>query len=577
VICNFDRRLHDRLAEQTDRQTSTVQTDRDRPRNKSCEKVSSAHAEKKNGGAPPGTDPRAPHRVAHDKMNTSTRVAGKGKGPTQARKRVKLETGQAAGTAEAKEEEDYGEGITLFSHPSTRRHDAKDAGRSGAGVRDGGADVLPNRITLDEDGGDTFGGGEGSFRALGLTQWLSNNVVAMGITRPTPVQRGCIPAILQGRDVIGTAQTGTGKTAAFALPILQLLGADPYGIFCLCLTPTRELATQIADQFVAFSTGMTLRCQVILGGEDIRSQAAALVSRPHIVVATPGRLMEHFMYDDALAKAFSKLQCLVLDEADRLLDPGFEAELRIIMHNLPTERRQTLLFSATITRSIAALQEVTMKKAIHFEAFEGLKVVERCKQEYCFVPAKVKEVYLVHLLSKAEAWGVRSVIVFAGTIHTCQLLQETLTLLGVETVALHAVKKQRHRVASLARFKSGEVRILIATDVASRGLDIPTVDLVINHDVPVVPRDYVHRVGRTARAGRGGRAITLVSQYDISLIHQIEELTGVDIVEVPGLEEADVLKDITRVFAARRGAKMKMGENGGFDDQLRQRKSRMTS
>eukprot|EP00227_Mantoniella_beaufortii_P018351 CAMPEP_0197579542 /NCGR_PEP_ID=MMETSP1326-20131121/3533_1 /TAXON_ID=1155430 /ORGANISM="Genus nov. species nov., Strain RCC2288" /LENGTH=554 /DNA_ID=CAMNT_0043143049 /DNA_START=74 /DNA_END=1738 /DNA_ORIENTATION=+ len=488
------------------------------------------------------------------------------------------------------QEEEDDEGFSLF--PSTigswtaRNKAANDVGggaKEASGVGDGDdADDLPPpqlRIRLGEETAEDMAasrGGEAAFRALGLNQWISANVVAMGITRPTPVQRGCIPAILQGRDVIGTAQTGTGKTAAFALPILQTLGADPYGIYCLCLTPTRELATQIADQFVAFSTGMTLRCEVILGGEDLRTQAAKLVSRPHIVVATPGRLMEHFMYDDALAKAFSKLRCLVLDEADRLLDPGFESELRIIMHNLPSAAsRQTLLFSATITRSIAALQEVTLKKAIHFEAFEGLKVVERCTQEYCFVPAKVKEVYLVHLLSKAvSAWGVRSVIVFAGTIHTCQLLQEMLTLLGVESCALHAVKKQRHRVASLARFKSGEVRILIATDVASRGLDIPTVDLVINHDVPIVPRDYIHRVGRTARAGRGGRAITLVSQYDIALIHQIEELTGVEVVEVPGLEEAEVLKDITRVFAARRGAKMKMGESGGFDDQLKERKER---
>ena len=540
-------------------------------------------------------------------MRERSKSDGKGKGAKQARKRVRLEEGRAGKTAADSEEEqnmESGEeaaddegGITLFSRARStggprkgRGDDEEAAGVSGDGKEeepeirgedkdegeDETEDSTPKRITLRDEDGDTFGGGEAAFRALGLNQWISNNVVSMGINRPTPVQRGCIPAILQGRDVIGTAQTGTGKTAAFALPILQLLAADPYGIFGMCLTPTRELATQIADQFVAFSAGMTLRCQVILGGEDIRSQAAALVSRPHIVVATPGRLMEHFMYDDELAKCFSKLRCLVLDEADRLLDPGFESELRIIMHNLPTEKRQTLLFSATITRSIAALQEVTMKKAVHFEAFEGLKVVEQCKQEYVFVPSKVKEVYLVHLLNKATtSWGVRSVIVFAGTVHTCQLLQETLGLLGVETVALHAVKKQRHRVASLARFKSGEVRILIATDVASRGLDIPTVDMVINHDVPVVPRDYVHRVGRTARAGRGGRAITLVSQYDVALVHQIEELTGVDMTEVPGLEEAEVLKDITKVFAARRGAKMKMSEAGGFDDQLKERKSRL--
>lgn len=280
------------------------------------------------------------------------------------------------------------------------------------------------------------------------------------------------------------------------------------------------------------------------------------------------------MYDEKMVSAFSNLRCLVLDEADRLLDPGFEAELRIIMHNLPGKNRQTLLFSATITRSISALQEVTMKNAVHFEAFEGLKVVERCNQEYLFVPAKVKEVYLVHLLSRSSSWGVRSIVVFVGTVHTCQLLQETMSLLEIEAVALHAVKKQRHRMDSLSRFKSGEVNILIATDVASRGLDIPTVDLVINYDVPAVPRDYVHRVGRTARAGRGGRAITLVSQYDVSLLHKIEELTNIEMVEVSELCETDVLKDISRVFTARRGAKMKMSESGGFDEQLRERKIR---
>mmetsp|Transcript_1535 Transcript_1535/g.6188 ORF Transcript_1535/g.6188 Transcript_1535/m.6188 type:complete len:505 (+) Transcript_1535:69-1583(+) len=472
-------------------------------------------------------------------------------------------------------------GFSLFSVSSKKRqrssaHHETEKGADGKEAKSDDREIS-DRVRPEQMNESTLVSGEASFRALGLNQWLSSNVVAMGISKPTPVQRGCIPPILAGRDVIGTAQTGTGKTAAFALPILQLLGNDPYGVFCLCLTPTRELAAQIADQFDAFSAGMTLRCEVIVGGEDIRIQGAALVSRPHVVIATPGRLMEHFMYDDSLAKAFAKLRCLVLDEADRLLDPGFEAELRIIIHNLPSVNRQTLLFSATITRSISALQEVTLKKAVHFEAFEGLKVVERCKQEYCFVPAKVKEVYLVHLITKAKTWGVRSMIIFVGTVHTCQLLQETLTLLGIDSVALHACKKQRHRVASLARFKSGEVNVLIATDVASRGLDIPSVDLVINHDVPAVPRNYVHRVGRTARAGRLGRAVTLISQFDVTLVHQIEEITGVEMTEVPDLSEEEVLKDISRVFTARRGAKMKMSENGGFDDQIRERKARLSS
>ena len=209
-------------------------------------------------------------------------------------------------------------GISLFSVSSEKRqrrkaHHETEKGADGKEAkRDDRA--ISDRIKPEQTNESTFLSGEASFRALGLNQWLSSNVVAMGISRPTPVQRGCIPPILAGRDVIGTAQTGTGKTAAFALPILQLLGNDPYGVFCLCLTPTRELAAQIADQFDAFSAGMTLRCELIVGGEDIRTQGAALVSRPHVVIATPGRLMEHFMYDDSLAKAFAKLRCLVLDE-----------------------------------------------------------------------------------------------------------------------------------------------------------------------------------------------------------------------------------------------------------------------
>jgi ATP-dependent helicase YprA (DUF1998 family) len=209
-------------------------------------------------------------------------------------------------------------GISLFSASTKKRQrrstPEKEQGADGKEFAKSEDQEISDRIKPEHANGSTFASGEASFRALGLNQWLSSNVVAMGISKPTPVQRGCIPAILAGRDVIGTAQTGTGKTAAFALPILQLLGNDPYGVFCLCLTPTRELAAQIADQFDAFSAGMTLRCQVIVGGEDIRTQGAALVSRPHVVIATPGRLMEHFMYDDSLAKAFAKLRCLVLDE-----------------------------------------------------------------------------------------------------------------------------------------------------------------------------------------------------------------------------------------------------------------------
>lgn len=419
-------------------------------------------------------------------------------------------------------------------------------------------------------------GGETSFRALGLNSWINGTLSTLRLVHPTPVQRSCIPAILQGRDVIGTSQTGSGKTAAFALPIIQLLSEEPYGVFCLCLTPTRELAIQVSDQFHAFSSGMTLRCLCVIGGVDIRLQATALISRPHVVVATPGRLMEHLLHDDdkRVAKCFAKLRILVLDEADRLLDPGFEEDLRIIMHNLPSKNRQTLLFSATLTQSICALQEVNMQSAFLFEAYEGLKVVAYCAQRYCFIPAKMKDVYLFNILDVAKKRGLRSIIVFTGTVRVCQFLYEVLSYLGLQAVALHAVKKQRHRAASLARFKSGEVRILVATDIASRGLDIPTVDLVINYDIPTLPRDYVHRVGRTARAGRAGQAVTLVTQHDVVLLHRIEELVGVQMSELPWLSDACVLREITKVFAARRHAKMNMSVRGGFDDHFRDKRAK---
>ena len=414
------------------------------------------------------------------------------------------------------------------------------------------------------------------FRSLGLNSWLCENIASMGIATATPVQRGCIPAILAGRDIIGVAQTGTGKTAAFALPILQILGREPYGIFCLCLTPTRELASQISEQFIAFSAGMTLRCETVFGGENIRTQAKALMLRPHIAVATPGRLMDHFLHCSAVAKCFENIRCLVLDEADRLLDPGFEAELQAIMHNLPSANRQTLMFSATITKSISAVQELALGKALLFEALKDTQLVGRCKEEYCFIAPRVKEVYLVHILKRAPTWGTRSMIVFAGTVRKCQMLKEILSVLGINCVALHAAKKQARRHASLSRFKSGEIQIMIATDIASRGLDIPTVDMVVNYDVPSIPRDYIHRIGRTARAGRVGRAITLVTQHDISLVHQIEQLTCRKLVELSKLSEEAILKDMAQVFAARRVANLNMGAAGGFNEILRQKRSKCT-
>ncbi|KAH7373735.1 hypothetical protein KP509_17G072400 [Ceratopteris richardii] len=409
------------------------------------------------------------------------------------------------------------------------------------------------------------------FNGLGLSEWLIDACSQMGLKRPTPVQRNCIPRILDGLDVLGLAETGSGKTAAFALPILQKLAESLYGVFALVLTPTRELAFQLSDHFKALGSNLHLRCSVIIGGLDMIEQAKALMRRPHVVIATPGRLAALLNDDPNIAAVFKNIKFFVLDEADRLLDVGFENELGTVLASLPSNR-QTLLFSATMTPELKALHELSGDQAYYFEAYQGLQTVEKLQQQYIFMALDVKDVYLVYVLSTLEEKGIRSVIIFASTCRTCHLLSLLLDELGIQTAALHSMKSQTQRLASLNRFKSRQVPILIATDVASRGLDIPTVDLVINYDVPRFTRDYVHRVGRTARAGRGGLGLTLVSQYDVNLVHEIESLIGKELEEYI-LEEDDVLKGITKVFKAKRLASQKM-QDSGFEDLLKDRKAK---
>ena len=428
---------------------------------------------------------------------------------------------------------------------------AEPAGSGGEGEeeREGGA---PAEAVQVEEAGPSAGGAAGTWRELGLSEWLGTVCGSLGLRQPTPVQAGCVPAILVGRNVVGTAQTGSGKTAAFALPILQRLAEDPFGVFALVLTPTRELAFQIADQFKALGAGMGVQTAVVVGGLEVGEQGRQLARRPHVVVATPGRLRDHFTHDPALVRGFQRLRFLVLDEADRVLDPTFEAELKVILRPLP-KRRQTLLFSATLTRSIEALRQVALKDAYHFAAVQGLKTAATLRQQYVLCPAKVKEVYLFHLLKRLEALEVRSAIIFVGTVKKCRLLDHLLDEMDVKALCMHSKLPMKKRLQALERFKSGLAPILLATDVAARGLDIPTVDLVINYDLPKVPRDYVHRVGRTARAGRGGRAVSLVSQYEVDLVREVEAVIE-EKLTLFETEEKEVMKDISYVFAARRAA-----------------------
>ncbi|XP_022717594.1 DEAD-box ATP-dependent RNA helicase 36 isoform X2 [Durio zibethinus] len=408
-----------------------------------------------------------------------------------------------------------------------------------------------------------------AFSELGLGEWAIQTCKELGMRKPTPVQTHCIPKILAGRDVLGIAQTGSGKTAAFALPILHRLAEDPYGVFALVITPTRELAFQLAEQFRALGSCLHLRCSVVVGGMDMITQAKALVSRPHVVVATPGRVKVLLEENPDIPKVFQRTKFLVLDEADRVLDAGFEEELRVVFQCLP-KNRQTLLFSATMTGDLQTLLELSANKAYFYEAYEGFRTVETLKEQYIFIPKTVKDAYLVHILSKMEDMNIRSAIIFVSRCRDCHLLSLLLEELEVEAAALHSLKSQALRLSAVQHFKSGRVSILLATDVASRGLDIPAVDLVINYDLPRYPRDYVHRVGRTARAGRGGLAVSFITENDVDLVHEIEAELGKQL-EKFECKENEVLSDFTKVCKAKRVATMKMMDDG-FEEKVKERK-----
>ncbi|OWK51301.1 putative ATP-dependent RNA helicase DDX49 [Lonchura striata] len=360
-------------------------------------------------------------------------------------------------------------------------------------------------------------GGMAAFRALGLAPWLAEQARQLGLLRPTPVQAACIPAVLQGRDCLGCAQTGSGKTAAFVLPVLQLLSEDPYGIFCLVLTPTRELAYQIAEQFRVLGKPLGLKDCVVLDEAD--------------------RLLEQGSAD--FSADLELILGAVLDEADRLLEQGsadFSADLELILGAVPA-RRQTLL----------------------------VRTVEGLEQRYLLVPEALKDAYLVHLVQsfqdQHEDWAI---IIFTKTCKDCQVLNMMLRKFSFPSVALHSMMKQKQRFAALAKFKSSIFKILIATDVAARGLDIPAVQVVINHNTPGLPRIYIHRVGRTARAGRKGLALTLVTQYDIHLVHAIEEEIKLQLQEFP-VQEQEVLQILTQVSVTRRECEIEL-EGADFDE-----------
>ena len=395
--------------------------------------------------------------------------------------------------------------------------------------------------------------GAAAFRALGLEEALVEAVGSLGWTAPTEIQRQAVPLALRGQDIIGLAQTGSGKTGAFALPILQGLLEKPQPLFALVMSPTRELALQIAEQFEALGAGIGLRCAVLVGGIDIMAQAIALGKRPHVVVGTPGRVVDHLQN----TKGFhlKALKHLVLDEADRLLNMDFEQEIDQILKVIPRERR-TQLFSATMTNKVQKLQRACLSDPAKVEVSTKYSTVDTLRQQYLFIPAKFKECYLVFAVRELAG---STFVLFTRTCDSTRKLSLVLRNLGFGAIPIHGQMSQPKRIGALNKFKAGERNILVATDVASRGLDIPSVDVVINYDVPINSKDYVHRVGRTARAGRSGRSLTMVTQYDVELFQRIEQLIGKKMELFPSEEEAALLL-LESVGEAQRLAALQMKE-----------------
>ncbi|CAL9040272.1 unnamed protein product [Musa banksii] len=395
-----------------------------------------------------------------------------------------------------------------------------------------------------------------TFKTLGVREELVEACESLGWKAPTKIQIESIPYALEGKDIIGLAQTGSGKTGAFAIPIIQALLETPQPFFACVLSPTRELAIQIAEQFEALGSGIGIKCTVLVGGVDMTQQAISLGKRPHIVVATPGRLLDHLTN----TKGFSlrTIKYLVLDEADRLLNLEFEKAIDDILKVIPAERK-TYLFSATMTKKVSKLQRACLRNPVKIEAASKYSTVDTLKQQFRLVPAKYKDCYLVYILT--EMSGSMS-MVFTRTCESTRLLSLVLRNIGMNAIPISGQMSQAKRLGALNRFKSGNCNILICTDVASRGLDIPSVDVVINYDIPTNSKDYVHRVGRTARAGRSGLALSLVNQYEVEWYLQIEQLIGKKLPEYPA-NETEVLIYLERVSDAKRIALMKIKDSNG--------------
>ncbi len=365
-----------------------------------------------------------------------------------------------------------------------------------------------------------------SFKSLGLSEALLKAISKKGYTTPSPIQQKAIPLVLQGKDVLASAQTGTGKTAGFTLPLLHILSENPKEKFrpirALILTPTRELAAQVYANVKEYSEFLNLRSAVIFGGVNQKPQAATIRQGVDVLVATPGRLLD--LHNQGLL-SLKRVEIFVLDEADRMLDMGFLRDIERVINVMPA-KRQNLMFSATFSKDIRKLANGILNHPAQVEATPENSTVDAISQKVYRVAKGLKTDLVIKLISEGN-W--KQVLVFTRTKHGANNLCKKMISAGITAAAIHGNKSQGARTKALAGFKDSSVRVLVATDIAARGLDIPLLPHVINFEIPNISEDYVHRIGRTGRAGASGEAISLVSADETTFLRDIEKLVGMKI------------------------------------------------
>lgn len=411
-----------------------------------------------------------------------------------------------------------------------------------------------------------------SFKSLGLSDALLKAISKKGYTTPSPIQQKAIPLILEGKDVLASAQTGTGKTAGFTLPILQILNSRPplskRPVRALILTPTRELAAQVLEDVKSYSEFVDLRSTVVFGGVNANPQIRTLRQGVDILVATPGRLLD--LLNQGVF-SLAKVEVLVLDEADRMLDMGFLRDIKRILALLPN-RRQNLLFSATFSKEIKQLAGSFLHHPKLVEATPENTTAEKVIQKVYRTNKSAKTELIIKLIKEGN-WD--QVLVFTRTKHGANRLAQKMDKAGISSAAIHGNKSQGARTKALAGFKGGKVRVLVATDIAARGLDIPLLPHVINFELPNIPEDYVHRIGRTGRAGASGEAISLVSVDENEFVRGIEKLLGMRLESevIEGFEPTENLQEILDKKAANKA----QNQRGRRDSRSRNQSSKPKS